>query len=108
MVIFGKRTMFVVTVGVWLAAAGSAAALTYNLSRRVDLPVQGSRLVTPRGAAASSLVSFANFGEGQAAQQVLYIPTITVAAPWPDRPTVAPTPIAQTISEMRSNVPAGL
>jgi hypothetical protein len=97
---FRKRTMFAVTAGVWLVAAGSAAALAYDLNH---LTAGGSKLTTPRGPTAASLASFASYAsldEGQTAQQVLHIPSITVAAPWPHRPVAARAPVVRDISEM--------
>ena len=49
MAAFKRRTMFAITLGVWFAAIGSAAALTYDLNRPVKLPAQGWQMPVDRG-----------------------------------------------------------
>jgi hypothetical protein len=93
MAILKQRTAINVTVGLWLAAAGSAAALTHQLNRGTD----------PRAAVAWS------FGEPARAplaeQRVLYVGPVVITAPWPKSPVSvrapAPsTPIARDVYEM--------
>lgn len=52
MAAFKRRTMFAITLGVWFAAIGSAAALTYDLNRPVKLPAHGWQVPVDRGPAA--------------------------------------------------------
>jgi hypothetical protein len=72
-----KRTAIAVTVGVWIAAVGSAAALTYDLNRTPQIAKPhfanaASHPVIPSSAAPVAFVQPA------LEQPVLYIPTITI------------------------------
>jgi hypothetical protein len=79
--------MIAVTVGVWVAALGSAGALTYDLSRAV-----------PSAGATSLLAAPVNLGHAATTEQVselspaLYIPTVTVVGKMPHRAVVTPGP----------------
>ena len=98
------RTAIAVTVGLWLAAAGTAAAFTYHLNRGLDSQPPGQEVARSSG----SVVARLSGGPAPAsltAQRVLCIPTIEIVAPWPHRParisTPAPsTPVARDIAEM--------
>ena len=95
MAILKKRTAIAVTAGLWLAAAGSAAALHHHLNRRLD-PQAGSETSRSPGCPASAPL---------AAERVLYVPTIEIVAPWPyvsvraGVPTPS-TPVARDVSAM--------
>jgi hypothetical protein len=89
--------MIALTLGVWVAALGSAGALTYHLSRPL-----------PSADATPGMAAPANLGHGLIAEQVselspvLYIPTITVVGQRPHRAVVTPEKNAATdISHMR-------
>jgi hypothetical protein len=88
-----RRTAIAVTVGVWLAAVGSAAALTYDLNRPLSfagVAIEGA--ATPSGAEVAAPL----------AVPVLYVSTLTRVGAAPHRP-VAPggrKPITE-ISQMR-------
>ena len=73
-----KRTAIAVTVGVWMAALGSAAALEYDLNRaphlsRPHLASVTSLPATPLTAAPPAFALLAS-----EVQPVLVIPTITI------------------------------
>lgn len=83
-----RRTAIAVTLGVWIAALGSAGALTYDLERarpveRLTLP-----LAPPVRAAPAVVVLESSIAE----PQVLYVRTITVVGRVPRRSVVAVTP----------------
>jgi hypothetical protein len=91
-----KRTAIAVTASLWLAAAGSAAAFTYQLNRRLDPQPHGVETAGSLGGRAPASL---------AAQRMLYVPTLVIIAPWPHRLASvnmrAPsTPVAREISEM--------
>lgn len=91
-----KRTAIAVTVGLWLAAAGSAMALTHHLNRGLGARVPGFEIAPSSGAPAPVAL---------AEQRVPYVPPIVIGAPWPHRPAMvspaAPsTPVARDVSEM--------
>lgn len=93
MAIVKQRTAIAVTVGLWLAAAGSAAALTHHLNRGTD----------PRAAVALSFGAPARAAPAE--QRVLYVGPVVIAAPWPKPPVSvsAPAPsthIARDVYEM--------
>jgi hypothetical protein len=98
------RTAIAVTVGLWLAAAGTAAAFTYHLNRGLDSQPPGSEVARSPG----TEVARSSGGPAPASvtgERVLSIPTIEIVAPRPRRParisTPAPsTPVARDISEM--------
>ena len=93
-----RRTAIAVTVGVWVAALGSAAALTYDLNRPLHLAGATSQLAVPINAEQAALAE-----PVLGLQPVLYIPTITVVGQMPRRPsdvTREPKP-AVDISRMR-------
>jgi len=91
-----RRTAIAVTVGVWVAALGSAAALTYDLNRPMHLAGATAQLAVPihaeRAAVAESVLEL---------QPVLYIPTITVVGQMPHRPGVREPKPAVDISRMQ-------
>jgi hypothetical protein len=94
-----RRTAIAVTVGVWLAAAGSAAALTYDLNR----PLHLAKTTLLRAAPVSAMHAAAPVSE---IESVLVIPTITVVGRAPrnrdrdrDR-AVVPEPKAREFSDM--------
>jgi hypothetical protein len=91
-----KRTAIAVAVGLWLAAAGSAAALSHHLNHGLGARAPGFEVARSSGAHAPADL---------AEQRVLYVPLIVIGAPWPHRPasvsTPAPsTPAARDVSEM--------
>jgi hypothetical protein len=89
-----KSTAIAVTVAVWVAAAGSAAALAYDLNR----PLSGgaaSQLVVPLSAERAAVAKPA-----QEPERVLYIPTITIVAQAPRRPAVSSAPKPRDLSQM--------
>jgi hypothetical protein len=102
-----RRTMIAATMGVWLAAVGSAAALTYDLNRPLEQRVHGSQLPAPSARADSSL----GLEEAQEApQSVLKVPPITIVGA---RHRVGPAPartptVPRDISEMRCGEPREL
>jgi hypothetical protein len=88
--------MIALTLGVWLAALGSAGALTYDLSRPLL-----SADATPRLAATADHGAIG--ARVSDLSPVLYVPTITVVAQRPHRAAVV-TPVqkpATDISHMR-------
>lgn len=74
MVPIRKRTALAVTLGVWIAALGSAAALTYDLNRTPHLTGVTSQPKMPMTAAPAAVVVPA----ASELQPVLSIPTITI------------------------------
>jgi hypothetical protein len=91
-----KRTAIAVTVGLWLAAAGSAMALTHRLNRGLGARAPGFAIAPSSGDPAPVAL---------AEQRVLYVPSIVIGAPWPHSPArVSPpassTPVARDVSEM--------
>jgi len=91
-----RRTAIAVTVGLWLAAAGSAAALGVHLNRGIHPGTPGFGTVrSVQGPAPATLVE----------PQVLSVAPVVIAAPWPQRPASASgltpsTPVARDILEM--------
>jgi hypothetical protein len=79
-----RRTALAVTIGVWVAALGSAAALTYALNRPLHwvgtTSQLGARSGTARAASAEPVSEL---------QSVLYMPTITVVGQAPHHPSIA-------------------
>ncbi len=69
-----RRTMIAVTVGVWLAAIGTATAVTIDLNRPIHpkSPASHAALATPAVA-------------DQGSEQVLCIPPVTVVG-HPEKP----------------------
>ncbi|HWW88580.1 MAG TPA: hypothetical protein VNZ26_33530 [Vicinamibacterales bacterium] len=82
-----RRTAIAVTVGVWVAAVGSAAALTYDLNRPIHLPGATAQLAVPINAEQAPVAE-----PVLELQPVLYIPTITVVGQMPHRPGVTREP----------------
>ena len=78
-----KRTAIAVTVGVWVAALGSAAALTYELNRPLHLAGGTSESAAPIRSA-----EYAAVARPVQESPVLYVPTITVVGRAPSRPAV--------------------
>jgi hypothetical protein len=70
MVVMKKRTAIAVTMGVWVAALGSAAALTYELNRPLHWAGVMSQLVAP--------IRNTAYGAVAELQPVIYVPTVTV------------------------------
>lgn len=91
-----RRMAIAVTAGVWIAAVGSAAALTYDLNRPLRW-VSGATHVT----AASQVAREAPTETVSDSPPVLYIPTITIVAQVPRRPVTASVPAAPAVSPMR-------
>jgi hypothetical protein len=79
-----RRTMMAVTLGVWVAALGSAGALTYDLGRPLQ-PAAGAawRLMEPVNANRAGIAEPVSD-----LSPVLYIPTITVIGQLPHRVVV--------------------
>jgi hypothetical protein len=71
MIAMKKRTVAYLTVAIWLAGLGTAAAITYDLNRPVHQKHGGSQ---PAAAPAEELAAVA----AQETGNVLCIPTITV------------------------------
>ena len=89
-----RRAAIAVTAGVWVAAVGSAAALTYDLNRPLHwadttvlrtTPVYAARAAEP----ATEMTS------------VLNIPTITIVGHLPHHPVVPLVPKARDIVDMK-------
>jgi hypothetical protein len=76
-----------VTVGVWVAALGSAAALTYDLNRPMHLAGARSQLAMPINAEQAAVAE-----PVLELRPVLYIPTITVVGQLPHGPGVTREP----------------
>ena len=87
-----RRTAIVVGVGAWIAALGSAGALTYDLNRALPLAGARSELAAPVDAAPAALVEPA-----PAEPPVLYVSTFTVVGEAPRRRvvTVKPKPVPE-------------
>jgi hypothetical protein len=81
-----KLTATRVTVGVWLAAVGSAAALMYDLNRTPHLASDPAQSAAPSHLAPPLLAPPAS-----ESQPVLYVPPVTIVGR-PHRPTVASAP----------------
>jgi hypothetical protein len=90
MVPMKKRTAVAVTLVVWIAALGSAAALTYDLNSTPKLASATAQPATPSIAAPAAVARPAS-----KTQAVLVVPTITIVgsihhsvanAPKPERP----------------------
>jgi hypothetical protein len=86
-----KGALFAVTVGVWTAALGSAAALTYDLNRPLHAFGSASEVAPPPGAGANAdadlvLKTHATLAPRTEASPVLHIPTITIVARRVDAP----------------------
>ena len=79
-----KRTAFAVTVGMWLAGLGSAAALTYDLNRPLHPVVVMSEPAVPALDATSAEVV-------EPAPSTLYVPEVTIVA----MARRAPAPVAR-------------
>jgi hypothetical protein len=80
-------TAIVVTLGVWIAALGSAAALTYDLNRPLYVrsntpPLEVPSNATTQVAAAAEPISVV--------QPVLYLPPMTIVGRY--HPAAAPVP----------------
>jgi hypothetical protein len=91
------RTAIALSVGVWIAAFGAAAAITYELNRPLRSARATSQLDEP------VTIAHAAIAESRAElQTVLYVPTITLVGRAPHRSTVtrAPKPMTE-IAEMR-------
>jgi hypothetical protein len=78
-----------VTVAVWLAVLGFAAALTYRLNPREHWTSGASELAAP--ASATCVAQAETVSE---APSVLSIPTVTIFGQAPHHPAVAPAPKA--------------
>jgi hypothetical protein len=92
-----KRTAVAVTVGVWVAGLGSAAALTYDLNRPLYYPLTTiSRPAVPALDARSATV----IEPVQELQSVLYVPTVTIVATIPRPAAVRRATQAVDISSM--------
>jgi hypothetical protein len=86
-----KRTMATVTLGVWMAALGSAAALTYNANRPERIAAGGAQVDAPSDmAGAGPIVPMAE------PDPVVYMPDVSIVgkAHRPSASTREPKPIA--------------
>jgi len=82
-----RKRILALTVAVWLAAAGSAAALTYELNRPlVERPFPAASAPRTPAASPPGVTDQAEPSESL----VLRLPPITIAAPAVHRPLVAP------------------
>jgi hypothetical protein len=72
-----------VTVGIWIAAVGSAAALTYDLNRTSHLTSDAAQLAAPSHMAPALLAQPVS-----ESQPELYVPSITIVGR-SHRPSVA-------------------
>jgi hypothetical protein len=81
MAMMKKRMMAVITLGVWIAALGSAAALTYNANRPTQVAGGGGS----QADAPSDMVGGAPFASvpGQEMESVLYMPDVTIVGKAP-------------------------
>jgi hypothetical protein len=98
------RAIAILTVGVWTAAVGSAAALTYDLNRPLKWKGETPELSSPTGEASPQPVTVAPVATAPSAAQeetVLQVPTITIVGRPPPRSVAAPAPTTRDISEMR-------
>ncbi|HEV3192572.1 MAG TPA: hypothetical protein VGY54_18815 [Polyangiaceae bacterium] len=78
-----RKRIMAITVGVWLAAAGSAAALTYELNRPlVEHPSPAANVPGTSAASPLTLTDRADARESF----VLQLPPITIVGPVPHRP----------------------
>jgi hypothetical protein len=75
-----KRTVAVVTLGVWIAALGSAGALTYDANRPTQVGGGGSQVDAPSDTASGA--PFASAPE-QELEPVLYMPDVTIVGKAP-------------------------
>jgi hypothetical protein len=73
MVPMRKRTAVAVTLGVWIAALGSAAALTYDLNSTPNFASVTAQPTTPSATAPVAVARPAS-----KTQTVLVVPTITI------------------------------
>jgi hypothetical protein len=80
MVPMKKRTALAVTLGVWVAALGSAAALTYDLNHAPRIAQHSAPEVNAITFPAAPIVPTAE------PQPVLMIPTVTIVARAPRAP----------------------
>jgi hypothetical protein len=80
MAMMKKRMMAVVTLGVWIAALGSAAALTYNANRPTQVAGGGSQADAP-----SDMVGGAPLASvpEQELESVLYMPDVIIVGKAP-------------------------
>ncbi len=94
-----RKRIMAITVGVWLAAAGSAAALTYELNRPlVERPSLAASAPSSRAASPPTVIDRSETKESF----VLQLPPITIVAQAPHRAVVARTEKkARDISAMR-------
>jgi hypothetical protein len=81
-----KRTAIAVTLGVWIAAVGSAAALTYDLNRPLQLASVAPRRESPFDTANAAVAG------PPPEQSVLYIPDITIVGTAPHRSSMTERP----------------
>ncbi|HEY2201144.1 MAG TPA: hypothetical protein VGH56_04605, partial [Solirubrobacteraceae bacterium] len=75
-----KRTMIAITLGAWLAALGSASALTYELSRPLHFAPATSVVPVPPHATLAGVRAPAA-AQLPALAPVLYMPPVTIIAP---------------------------
>jgi hypothetical protein len=80
MAIVKKRMMAVITLGVWIAALGSAAALTYNANRPTQVAGGGSQADARRDTVGGA--PFASVPEEEL-ESVLYMPDVTIVGKAP-------------------------
>jgi hypothetical protein len=99
-----SRTAAAVTVGVWVAAVVAGAAVINDVTRvlrpgshdahtygasvdnsRRDLGVAEPQTAAPAPAQAVDMQTV-DMNAGQAAEGVLYVPGVTISAPWPQVP----------------------
>ena len=99
-----RRTVVALGMGVWLAAIGSATALTYELNRPLSPSVPSSSATSSTvtsSAVAPSDLRRVTAPEGAEAQSVLYIPVITIVGETPRRaPIVREPKVARDIAKM--------
>ncbi len=84
-----KQMATALLAGAWLAAVGSAAAFGYRgrphvppKSREPRVAVECPSAPSSSGQTAASVLGFT--GES-ASERVLFVPSVTIAAPWPHR-----------------------
>jgi hypothetical protein len=102
MVPMKRRTAIAVTVGVWIAALGSAAGLEYDLNGTPHFASAHLANVTSQPATPLAAASQASAPAAAEMQPVLYIPTITIVGSM--RRLVVPEPkppVAPDISKMQ-------
>jgi hypothetical protein len=96
-----KRALVALTVSVWIAAVGSAAALTYDLNQPLQWRTAPSDASPPAGAS-PVLAAVAPAAPVAAREEaVLRIPTVTIVGRIAPRAVPAPAPTTRDISEMR-------